>query len=206
MPFMKYIFAVLCVLMAWGNPAKAEVFVWNDPATSLSLSYPDHWLRQAQLDGGEKLLISHPQGHDLAQCVLSAQDKTDRLLNAQTVLDGLLNMGYGDATVTSHRDHASWANRVATITGARFSMMVDGQAYPMQAVQYSTLFKGQLHTLLCSAYQPRYQIHAGLFASVAASVKSKIIATPYPNGRYRDFTREHVYLFVDKHRRGVVKF
>lgn len=209
MKIMRIISLIACMaLLVLASPlsTKAEVFVWNDPESAMSLSYPDHWLRQAQLSPGQKLVISHPQYQDFAHCTLHKRQKTDPLLNAQVMLDEMIVRGLDGVSIMKHRANAAWANRTATISEIGFSHDYNGKAYPMRAVSYATIMNQQLYTLTCAAYAPRFENHQTLFASVAASVRSRITATPFVNGHYRPFIHEHVYLFVDPNRRAVARF
>ena len=62
--------AALIALVA--TSAKAEIFVWKDPQFDIKVTYPDNWMRQAQLDDDLRLFVLAPQGMDHAACRLYA--------------------------------------------------------------------------------------------------------------------------------------
>ena len=203
---MKKIIPFIVVCLLFALPARAEVFVWNDPQGDISLSFPDHWLRQAQFNPAQSLFISHPQFSDMAHCVMARQEKADPLLNARVVLDQMHNRGFLNASIMAHRDNIAWAGRAATMTHIAYTATMNGRSAAMKAVQYTTRIKGDMVSLRCAAEASRFDAHMPLFAGVAGSVRSSITATPFANGHYRDFMQEHVYLFHDRQRRAVSRY
>lgn len=203
---MKTIISLILLCTFLSLPTRAEVFVWNAPQGDLSLSFPDHWLRQAQLNPAQDLVISHPQFVDSAHCVLEREGRTDPLINATTILDQMHNRGSLNASIIEHRDNIAFAGRSATMTHIGYTQSFFGQAVPMKAVQYTTRLNGDQISLRCASQEGRFDAHMPLFAGVAASVRSRLGSTPFPNGYYRNFLGEHVYLYQDKGRRAVSRY
>ena len=68
---MKRLLLAALVLFV-SPPAHAEVFVWKDPSYGIKVTFPDNWMRQANLDDDLRLHILAPQGMDHAACRLYA--------------------------------------------------------------------------------------------------------------------------------------
>ena len=198
---------ILSILMLFTvSSAEAEVFVWNDHETGLSLSYPDSWRRQVQLREDERLRIMQPQGHDFAQCALYTMDQTDPLLDNAAVVDYFNNRGVLDAVITKRTDNAGFGQTAAVYSEVNHSLSWAGQRWPMQAMVFDTISDGVRYSLVCSAVAGRLQRYRAFFLGIASSVDLQPVGHPLPYGLYRDFMREHVYLTNDLRESAVHKY
>ena len=83
---MKFLFALFFILFSF--PAKAEVYVWEDPKFDITLTFPHDWIRQAQEGPDLRLHILAPQGADHAACrVFANQDNRFLYVPPQGAVD-----------------------------------------------------------------------------------------------------------------------
>ena len=72
---MTRILLALTVFLFSTLPAKADYFLWEDPKSGLTMTFPDTWKRQSMRDGaGEVLRILAPSNGDDPTCTVNITD------------------------------------------------------------------------------------------------------------------------------------
>lgn len=206
----------LCILAV---PARAEVFVWVDPVYDIHVTFPDNWMRQANLDDDLRFSILAPQGADHAACRLYAstdgrfmdappeagQDVSALVFNNEALLDEMVRRGdVRDATVAEFVPHATLGRGAATLSYIDFRKVWAGGLYDMRAMVFGSQYHGRRFTMSCESLAGAWEIWQPVFKSIVKSVDFPPAFTVWPNGYYRPFQNEgSVYLPVNRRRDAI---
>lgn len=216
---MKHIFLSLMVLLACGTSARAEVFVWKDPQYDIKVTFPDNWMRQANLDDDLRLFILGPQGMDHAACRLYASHN-GQFMDAPAsagqqvaafVFDGneiaremYMRPDTSMVRLASYTPNGTLGRAAAAMAQVDFQKTWGGQQYPMRALVLATQYYGNHILMSCetlaSAWPQWETTMKGIFKSV--DFPSAFAAQPY--GLYRNFLHDgQIYLPLNRRGDGI---
>lgn len=220
---LRYFLFILALWVFVGLSAqvKAEIFVWQDPVTKMSLSFPEEWRPQSLDNQEERLFILHPQAHDMASCtVLAHEDRRAMMIptahdfdvmkdvfSNENLIDALLARGIQNPSIEQRIDNAGFGPQPAVIVSVNYALENGSQPFPMHALIFSTLDKGYNMSLMCAAYRPRFEAYRSTFVNIAKSVDFPNGNAPFPNGLYRRFQDEgYVYLLEGSQKEGISRY
>lgn len=199
MRLIQAAFLAIVVMGGFAGVARADYFVWEDPKSGLTLSYPDTWKMVSQRQPDEVFAIIAPSstGED-AVCRVRVRDDKRYLVypphlgrDVQTVSysrefweeylneydnveiygtnDGGLGRGYGSFAVSGYE-------------GALFSPY--GRR---RGITSASLYFGKAYIVDCSARIMAFEKYQPLFLSIMGSVDFKKAHDELWSGDYRNF-------------------
>lgn len=200
---MKKLITLAAALLAFIPAfAHAEVFVWQDPIYHTQVTFPDNWMRQAQLDDDERLQILAPQGADHAACRLYTYHD-GRFMDAPAyagtqvssfVFDGnqIRQEFYNrpDATavnVTSYNLNGSLGSSAAVMAMVDFQKTWVGKTWPMRAMIVASQYAGNHIFMSCETLASAWPKWEMLMRGIFQSITFEPAYATEPNGLYRRF-------------------
>lgn len=199
---MKKILLSAALLIATVAPARAEVFVWQDPTYDISVSFPDNWVRQANLDDDLRLQILAPQGMDHAACRLYVTDDglfrdapakanmevSNFVFDQEQIKQEIYARPDTDMVrLASYMTNAKLGRAAAVAAEVDFQKRWAGSVYPMHAMVMASQYHGKHIVMSCETLASSWarwdQVMKGIFKSVDMPSAWAI----EPNGMYRRF-------------------
>lgn len=205
--FKKAIKASVCAVVlsaGMSTAAMAEVNVFRDPITKMTVSYPDRWSDISSQQPGDVLTVrapSAPGQHHFAQCTVNTQnDGRFKIYPVQysapiqrvhfaedywsnyhgryddvVVHKGTSNNGLGDG-------FASMAQVSYTTPG--------GAKIRKRSIGFASLYRNVVYTVECSAQESEYHNYHKSFLSFIKSVDFHNGTNFALTGHYRDFIND----------------
>ena len=217
---MKYIFAFVLLFIAM--PAKAEVFVWQDPKFDITLTYPDNWMYQGTDKASDaRLHIVAPQGQDEAACrVMASNDNrflyvppqgaidVARFVQDEKTLKGIFanHLNYNDVRLVKYVDLSSIGKGPATMAVAQYYKQVGGDQVPMQSIVFGGYVQGLETVFQCESEAYAWDKWQDLFMNMAATFDFPARTHPLKNGYYRDFIADGSVYFPIGDQQGVARY
>ncbi|HEY8964539.1 MAG TPA: hypothetical protein VIN59_08785 [Alphaproteobacteria bacterium] len=199
---MKKILLTAAVLLAATLPAKAEVFVWQDPTYDIEVTFPDNWMRQASLDDDLRLQILAPQGMDHAACRLYVTDDgrfKDAPASANMEVSNFIFDGeqikreiYARpdtdmVKLASYTTNAKLGRAAAVAAEVDFQKYWAGSSYPMHAMVVASQYHGQHIVMSCETLASGWGRWDSVIKGIFKSVDMPSAWAIEPNGMYRRF-------------------
>lgn len=218
---MRFIQAAFLAMVLTGGfvaEARADYFVWEDPKSGLTLSYPDTWKMVSQRQPDEVLTIMAPSStNEDAVCRLRVRDDKRFLVypphlgrDVQTVsysrafweeyLNEYDNVEiYGTNDGGLGRGYGSFA--VAGYDGAMFSPL--GKR---RGIMAASLYFGKSYIADCSARIEAFEKFQPLFLSIMGSVDFKKAHDELWSGDYRNFFADPRFEFKWPGSKAVMRY
>jgi len=199
---MKKLFLLMTALLAFAPLANAEVFVWKDPSYDIKVTYPDNWMRQAQLDDDMRLSILAPQGMDHAACRLyvthdgrfmdapayAIQEVSAFVFSpAQIQREMVMRPDTSNVQVTGYTNGASLGAGAAVMANVSFTKEWAGARYPMTALVIATQYHGDHILMSCETLSNAWTRWEETMKAIMKSVSWQPAFATEPNGLYRYF-------------------
>lgn len=216
---MKKLAAALIALLAFAPAAHAEVFVWKDPQYDIKVSYPDNWMRQAQLDDDLRLFVLAGAGMDHAACRLyvkhdgrfmdmpasAGQEVSSYVFDASAIQHEIYERPDTNMVqVSTFTNGASLGSAAAVMAQADFQKTWAGAVYPMHAMVVAAQYNGKHIFMSCETLASAWRYWEPVMQGIFKSVSFPAAYTPTPNGLYRPFQDEGgVYLPLNRRKDGV---
>ena len=216
---MKYLIALLFVLMPYA--AKAEVFVWQDPAYKITVTFPDDWMRQAQEGDDMRLHILAPQGQDHAACRVMASDdnrflyvppqgalQVSQFVQDEMAMKGILanRLRYDDVRLVGYQNIGSLGKGPASVAVGQFYKKWNGDHVPMQSIVFGGYRQGLEAIFQCESMTSAWEKWHPLFMKMAASFDFPARTSPVKQGFYRDFMADGFVYFPVGNQQGVARY
>jgi hypothetical protein len=182
--------------------AKAQVFVWQDPLYQTQVTFPDNWMRQAQLDADMRLFILAPQGQDHAACRLYTsfdgrfrdapasygQQVSTFVFTGDQIARELYNRrDVNNVRVASYGNGASLGASAAVMAQADFQKDWLGGTVPMHALVLASQYNGKHIFMSCETLSSAWPRWEPLMRQIFKSVSFPGAYAVEPNGLYRRF-------------------
>lgn len=216
---MKKLAAAFIAFLAFAPAAHAEVFVWKDPQYNIKVTYPDNWMRQAQLDDDLRLFVLAGGGMDHAACRLyvkhdgrfmdmpakSGQEISSYVFDASAIQHEIYERPDTNMVqVSSYTNGASLGSAAAVMAHVDFQKTWAGSIYPMRAQVLAAQYAGNHIFMSCEALANSWQQWEPVMQGIFKSVEFPAAFAPMPNGLYRPFHEEGgVYLPLNRRKDGV---
>lgn len=216
---MKKLIILLAALMAFAPSANAEIFVWKDPVYDIKVTYPDNWMRQAQLDDDMRLFILAPQGMDHAACRLYVSHD-GRFMDApayaiqevsgfvfppaQIQHEVVMRPDTSAVQVTGYTNGASLGSGAGVMANVNFVKEWAGARYPMTALVIASQYHGNRIVMSCETLANAWARWEPTMKAIMKSVAWPTAFAPEPNGLYRRFQDDGgVYLPLNRRTDGI---
>jgi len=182
------------------SSAKADVYVWEDPDTRVTISYPDRWEPQGGLVAPDiyRLIVD---GDDKAECTLSAH--TDRRFL-------IYPRKYMDDAVRKEVDNDYWHTHFSNVDNLEFDYIREGglgfgdarvamvtfdrtvgeNITRKTAITFASVYGDQQVVFQCESNAAVFDEYKDVFGSVVDSIEFAPKYQMEKQGMYRDFFKE----------------
>lgn len=202
------------------NPAKAEVFVWQDAEFAVQFVYPDDWRPQFNPHPDVKLHVLAPQGRDFAACKISLKKDmryvmypsryTTRINSIVFDVNGIKEhfVERDNVSVIYRNDFSAIGKADAVYADIRYVGRQNGVPVPMQVMMFATLFGDMNFVFECEAAAQNWVYWRPIFINMAQSVDFPISDQPMPYRQYQyDFVNEgDILLSTDNAQTGTLRY
>lgn len=189
--------------------AQADYFVWNDPQTGLSMTYPDTWRLVHSQDPDTIMTIMAPSGRAHATCVVRAGDdhrfdiypvRYDWAIQATN-----FNYDYWERYMAHYQNPqietvvngAGHGRGYASYAIASYDSEIKGPMMARKALMFVSHYNNRTYVTECSAHRDAFDYYKHIFLSVAGSVDFKKVPHETTGGHYRNFINDPSYNFID---------
>ena len=191
------------------SSASAEVKVWRDAKTKMTVSYDDRWDEVTNQNPGDILTLRGPDAgyangvaaRDFAECKINVDydgrfeiypvhysAPIQRLNFSQEYWDGYLSR-YADVVVHKGTDNNGLGDGFASMVSASYTTAV-APIYRKRAIAFTSHFNNNVYTVECSAKQSAYHKWHNSFLSFIKSVDFHEGTNYALSGYYRDFIQD----------------
>lgn len=191
--------SILCLSVILHKPALADYYLWQDPKSGLTVTFPDTWKTQNNRNPDDVLSISAPSAGDDPTCKIKvSEDRRYMIYPARygkAVQRDAVSLPfwksymahYDDYTIDRVYDggglgrwHASYA------TGSYLKR--DGTVFQQRrAIMFASLYNDTVYIVECSTLNHAYERWENNFRSVIKSIDFKKAYHELPQGYYDDF-------------------
>lgn len=193
--FIAMVFGMICTAL----PARADYFVWQDPATGLSLSWPDTWKMVSNADPDDIVTIMAPSGRAHAACRVRARHDgryaiypgkyswaVQREAYSRDFWDRYL-AEYTDHKVFQSYDGAGLGRGFAGYALGGYESAVQGPEMARRALMFASLYNNTAYILECSSHEDAFDDWKQMFLSIAGSVDFRKARHELRSGNYFNF-------------------
>ena len=199
---MTRILLALTVFLLSTLPAKADYFLWEDPKSGLTMTFPDTWQRQSHRHPNEVLRIVAPsEGEDPVCSVQIADDKRYTIFPAN----------YGDAVQREAVSLPFWKSYLANYDDYNIERIFDGgglgrwrasyifSSYfkhdgsvmqQRRGIMFASLYHDKVYTVECSTLNHAYEPWGPNFRSIIKSIDFQKTFHEHSTGNYADFLKD----------------
>ncbi len=182
--------------------AKADVFVWEDPESGLTLSFPDTWSVLNNQAPDDILTVKAPSATDEAVCRVRIRpdaryvifpprysSAVQKVAYSTEFWQDYLRSQYTDIMLHRVRDQAGLSHGYASYMFASFTTL--GEVADLKsAIGYATLYNDHAYILECSSLAGVFENWIGMFQSIGKSIDFKKAHHELATGNYDDFINE----------------
>lgn len=199
---MKHAFFLFLVLILIAPVAQAEVFVWQDENTKLTVAYPDRWGMTSNQKPDDVLTILAPENQgqgDQAACRLRVNQDGRFKIYPRRLADAVQRVNvskefwtdymneFSDPVLVNVTDNAGLGDGFAGMAQARFTPAGPAPVIRKQGLMLATIYNDKAYVFECSARSSAYPQWHGAFLSILKSVSFRPEYHADVNGHYRNF-------------------
>lgn len=202
---MRKVFAISAVstlaLLAGMSAARADVFVWRDPGSKMTVSFADTWGQINNQNPGDVLTVKAPGTNDFATCKVNVADEgrfkiyprrnagaIQRLFVSQDYWDGYLAQ-YDNVTVHEGTDNNGLGDGFASMASVSYDT-TRGAKMRKRAIGFASYYRNKIYTVECSAEESAYSKWHNAFMGFIKSVDFHDGTNFAISGYYRDFLQD----------------
>lgn len=186
--------------MVIGLPARADVFVWEDPTFDFRMTYPDDWVTGVPDRPNVRYKVAGDGGHHVVCRYLADRDKRyviypNRYL--PDVRDEAIKSNYWADALPRATDITlidEFAGGVGA--GPSYYALLDyrrpvtgGAMADMRAITAATIYDDIRFQVICEAGEKHFADYRDLFGAMIDSISFEPKYHPFKQGFYRDFFR-----------------
>lgn len=193
---------VLFLALAGSGPraAFADVFVWQDAETGLSLSFPDTWSVANTADSDDIIRIIAPSRDNEAECRVRV--RTDRRFviypprydaSVQKVAYDrafwvdFLDQEYTEPTIETFNGSGGLGRGYGSSVLASFIVSGPESDSAKRGVAFAALYRDRAYIAECSALRGAYDKWNPIFRDIVKSIDFHKQSHELPTGHYRNF-------------------
>jgi len=193
------ILTVLAFSVAGSNAAKADYYLWQDPKTGLSFSFPDSWKVVSSANPNDLVTIMAPSGRAHAACRLRANTDHRFLIYPQQYRDPVQRTSFSGAfwedyllqfengRIYQMMDGAGLGRSHGSYAIVSYQSAVQGPYMNRMALTLAAHYYDRLYILECSSHRDAFYQWQNIFMSIAGSVDFKRTYHEAVTGNYRNF-------------------
>lgn len=201
-----FLFAILFLLPA--TSARADYFLWRDPDSGLTITFPDTWKRITGNAADDVLTIMAPSDGADPVCKVKIRDDRRYVIFPpslggaiqKTALstpfwESYMEQEYIDYRLARVHDGAGLGRWFASYALASYSTQ-SGTAYQIRrGIMFASLYNDKVYILECSALDHAFDDWRYAFQSIVKSVDFKQAYHELPTGDYADFLKNADQMF-----------
>jgi hypothetical protein len=189
--------------------AKADYFVWQDPKSAMTASYPDTWRETVNQKPNDVFTVLLPAGRAHAQCRLRVEDEgrfkvypvrfdssIQRVAFSRDFWDQYL-LEFTSPQIEAIADGAGLGRGFASYVIANYQSSVPGPNMNRRALIYASQYNNKLYIAECSAHADAFKDYEGFFRSFISTVEFRKEAHELTSGNYRPFLLDPHIEFID---------
>ncbi len=189
------VFLTACSTCSW---ARAEIAVWQDPDTGVSLHYPDRWARVHDQGPDDVFTVAAPGLTDFAACRMRVRDDSRFLTYPRVYAVNIQHKNYAvefwkeylaeydNAKIAAYAD-GGFGRGFGSVIEATFRPSVGTKIWK-KGLMAAAPYYDKLYILECSSSADSFARWAPGFANIMRSVDFEKIIHDHMNGEYRSFT------------------
>ncbi len=206
-------------LLLFPAAAKADYFLWEDPVSHLTITFPDTWKTAHNQKPDDILTILGPSEHGFPKCVVKTRDdkryvifppQYGRSIQNEAVSSGFWKTyldEYQDYNLAKVVDDAGLGRWHASYALAGYTDY-DGRVFEKRrSIMFASLYYDTMYILECSALEHAYEDWYFPFMSIVKSVDFRKMYNEVPSGHYRNFMKKaERYFWVQGRPDGVTGY
>lgn len=190
-------------LVMTGVSASAEPYVWRDPDTHMTMSFPDTWKRISNQQPDDVLTIAAPGDGEGAICRMRVRadrrfviypreyaDEIQRTNYSRPFWEGYVGE-YAGAEINGVWDNAGLGDGFASFADVSF-ISASGPKMQKRGLVFATVYNDKVYITECSAEAGAFEHWYEPFLSVVKSVDFQDGYHTNLHGWYRDFMKDPV--------------
>jgi hypothetical protein len=199
---MRVLSFITVFLLLFAVPARADIFVWEDPESGLSLSFPDTWSVLNNMEPDDVITIKAPSASDEAVCRIKVRDDgrfliypprydsaAQRTAYSVDFWKSYLRGRYDNVIIHRVRDKAGLGRGHASYMLASF--VTPGEYASLKsAIGFAALYNDKAYVVECSSFAGAFNNWLQLFQSIVGSVNFKKAHHEMVTGHYRNFMED----------------
>lgn len=200
--FFKTLSFVGVLSVSFVAPSFASVFVWQDPQSGVSVSFPDRWAVVSNKDTHDVLTVRAPGEYDYASCKVSAKTDARFAIYPRKFADNIQRVALNDHYWNEHyasvndtvfhsvQDNKGLGRGFASMAEVSYETAPDalhGLKMQKRGIAFASLYDNTLYTVECSAQASSYHKWHDAFLSFVKSVDFKQKTNYALTGYYRNF-------------------
>ncbi len=198
MRFLTFLLAFICFAV----PARADIFVWEDPESGLTLTFPDTWKTHSPVAPDTILTVLAPSSTDEAMCRVRVRDENrflifpprysaavQKVAYSTDFWKEYLHANYEDVIIHKVRDQAGLGRGFASFMLSTYTTLGEDAAR-RSSIGFASPYFNKAYILECSSLAGAFENWLTMFQSIAGSVDFKKAHHETATGNYRDFLAE----------------
>lgn len=194
--------ALFTVSMTASIEAKADYYLWKEPTSGLTMTFPDTWKRQSTRGADEVLRISGPSDGENPVCTVKIHDDKRFTIFPPDYGDAVQRvavsipfwksyMGHYDEYIVDRVfDGGGLGRWLASYALASYSQRDGTVTQQRRAIMFASLYGGKLYVTECSTLNHAYDRWSPNFRSIIKSIDFKKMYHEHATGDYANFLGE----------------
>jgi hypothetical protein len=204
---MKFKALILTAVLFLPTAAKADYFVWADEKTGLTITFPDTWKMQNDVNVNTILTVMGPSANEQPRCRVDARDDKRYTIFPARYGDAVQKVAvsakfweaylgqYDRPVIGASYDGAGLGRWFASYALASYNQTIGGVLQQRRAIMFASLYRDKLYVVECSALAHGYERWAADFRGIIKSVDFKKAYHELPTGEYANFLKESELYF-----------
>jgi hypothetical protein len=191
--------SALLLFVTASLPAHADYFLWRDPDSGLTVTFPDTWKKQNNNNPDDALSISAPSAGDDPTCKIKISEDRRYVIypprygkavqrDAVSLPFWQSYMGhYDDYEIDRVYDGAGLGRWHASYATASYMKRAGTAFQQRRALMFASLYNDKLYVVECSTLNHAYERWENNFRSIIKSIDFKKAYNELPQGYYDNF-------------------
>lgn len=207
------------VILMFPVSAHADYFLWQEPQSGLTITFPDKWKKQNNRNPDDVLSISGPSAGDDPTCKVKVVEDRRYVIFPPKLGEAVQRVAVSTAFWQSYMNHydenridrvydggglGRWHASYATATYAKR----DGTAHQQRrAIMFASLYNDTLYIVECSSLNHAYGRWENNFRSIIKSIDFKKMYHELKIGDYNEFLLgAHMNFWTQTGPEGTVRY
>lgn len=196
-------FTALAGLLWLAPAARADIFVWQDAKSGVSLSFPDTWEIVNNSDSDDVVRIAAPGRADEAGCRIRVRSDRRFLIYPPRYDDSVQKVAYGrdfwtrflgeeynTPSIEAFGEPAGLGRGYGSYVLASYVVPGPDSDSSRRGISFVSLYRDTAYITECSALKGVYEKWSPVFRSIVKSVDFRKAVHELPTGHYRNFLYE----------------